>query len=125
MKNLFYTTCCKAITVLIFAVFSFFIGFAQPKLIGGTAKGGNGYGTIYSIQPGATTFSSNVKIEGIAGTNPVYTSLTLGTNGKYYGLCSSGGDIGDGVIFEYDVASNTYIEKVSLDYFTGGYAEGP
>ncbi|NIK92071.1 T9SS type A sorting domain-containing protein [Mangrovimonas sp. CR14] len=45
------------------------------------------------------------------------TGLVLGSNGNLYGTTSSGGSFGAGIIYEYDINTDTYIDRYD---FTGG-----
>lgn len=101
-------------------------GYAQPMLISPFAFGGDGdNGTIVAYSAGNTSLSSIKNIPSVAGKYP-NGSLIQATNGKFYGMTSESGysEINSGVIFEYDVANNTYTKKVNFEGYNGGNPQG-
>ncbi len=121
MKKLFYATLCKAVAVLFFAVFSFLSGSGQAKLVGTTGYGGNQFGTIFSIEPGATTLLTQQNLDGVPGINPT-GNMIKASNGKLYGMTANGGNTGDGMIFEYDPDTDVYTKKADFESHTTGFA---
>jgi CSLREA domain-containing protein len=51
-------------------------------------------------------------------------SLTLGTDGKFYGMTNQGGTNDKGVIFSYDSSSNIYSKKIDLSVAIGSAPVG-
>ncbi len=98
-------------------------GSAQPSLLGMTSEGGDGFGTIFKTDSSGnnlqvlSTFSPNMP-----GENPIYAQLCEATNGKLYGMTRVGGSNGAGVIFEYNIFSNSYTKKSE---FGGANGENP
>jgi len=95
---------------------------ANGKLYGTTSSdGADGNGTIYEYDPNLNTFTVRYNFTTATG----YLSesmMTLAPNGKLYGTTNSGGANDQGVIFEYDPITNTYIDEVDFDGTNnGGY----
>lgn len=77
-----------------------------------TYKGGNNdKGVIFEWNPGTNIINKRIDFNGAAnGSNP-YGQLLM-FNGKFYGLTSEGGEYSDGVLFEWEPATNTLTNKV-------------
>jgi uncharacterized repeat protein (TIGR03803 family) len=85
------------------------------KYYGLTTIGGlNAQGVLYEFDPTAQTYLKKVEFDGTNGSNP-NGSLIQATNGKFYGMTVAGGSNSMGVIFEYDLSSNTLTKKVDFD----------
>jgi uncharacterized repeat protein (TIGR03803 family) len=69
------------------------------------------YSTVFAFPFNATYGSSG----------PTAT-LTLGSDGKLYGLSEGGGATGAGFIFSYDITSSTFTDLHDFDYATEGGA---
>src|SRR6185369_7931329 len=87
------------------------------KLYGMTSNGGNDdLGVIFSYDPGTSTFTKLVDLDGrFKGSNP-WGDLMQASNGKLYGMTSDGGNGTDeygsaGVLFSYDPVANVYAKK--------------
>ncbi len=87
---------------------------AQPKLIGAVPNGGYQFGTIFTMDPGATSFSSLLKLDGNGGHFPNKNGFAEGSNGKFYSTTETGGANNTGVLFEYDPATDVYVTRVSF-----------
>ncbi len=85
------------------------------KLYGTTTGGGaSGFGVLFEYEPATNTYTKKLDFDrATKGSYPL--SLTLAANGKLYGLTSLGGVSGDGVLYEYDPVTNTYIKKLDFD----------
>ena len=92
---------------------------AQPTLFGMTSTGGNQFGSIFGIPTGGTSLSSQYNFEGILGQNPQYSNLIQALNGKLYGMTGAGGANDDGVLFEYDAATDVYTRKFDFSSSSG------
>jgi uncharacterized repeat protein (TIGR03803 family) len=98
---------------------------SNGKLYGLTSGGGvsgAGRGTLfdYDIQSGILTVKHDFYIES-DGVFP-HGSLIESTNGKFYGMTSSGGTAGfhdKGVLFEYDTTTSAYTKKLDFDGTNG------
>jgi len=92
-------------------------------LYGMTNSGGpSSHGTLFAFDP--TSSSLTVKYAFTAtseGTAP-QGSLVQAANGKLYGTTSAGGSGTSGVLFEYDISTDTYAKKVD---FTGSNGANP
>ena len=94
------------------------------KLYGMTYNGGsNGYGVIFSFDPSSSTYTKLKDFDGISGAYP-YGGLMQAGNGKLYGMTSSGGSSGNGVIFSFDPSSSTYTKLKDFDGTNGAYPYG-
>jgi uncharacterized repeat protein (TIGR03803 family) len=86
------------------------------NLYGLTSAGGtNGFGVLFQYNPSTSSF--NVKFnfdEAVSGSLP-QSSLIQASNGKLYGNTENGGTYGDGVIFEYDIATSAYTKKAEFN----------
>jgi uncharacterized repeat protein (TIGR03803 family) len=84
---------------------------------GGTTygnNGGNGFGTVFTMTP-TGTLTTLASFTGFNGSEP-YGSLTLGTDGNYYGTAEYGGssyvpgsNSGDGVVFQLNLSEQQSI----------------
>jgi uncharacterized repeat protein (TIGR03803 family) len=77
----------------------------------GNDDGGGGYGVIFSFDPSSSTYTKLHDFDGTNGAHP-QGSLLQASDGKLYGMTSSGGsngydNHGNGVIFSFDPSSST------------------
>jgi len=88
----------------------------NSKLYGMTYSGGSyNYGVLFEFDPSNYNYSAIFEFDGSSsGSNP-YGSLTLASNGMLYGLTFSGGANNFGVLFEYDITSSSFTNKVDFD----------
>lgn len=84
---------------------------SQSEIMGVTASGGSGLGTIFSLPTGSNGIASQYVLPGNPGLNPQYTKLVQAGNGKLYGVTLSGGFNNAGILFEYDTATSAYSWK--------------
>lgn len=83
-------------------------------LYGMTMNGGaNNYGTIFKFNTANNAFSVLHDFDIATGGNP-QRSLSQASNGKLYGMTSTGGLYNGGVAFSYDIVTNTYIDLVDF-----------
>ncbi|PBQ33362.1 hypothetical protein CNR22_16775 [Sphingobacteriaceae bacterium] len=98
-----------------------FYGMTQ---LGGTSS----FGTIFEYDPTTNTYTKKVDFTGTSGAAP--GSLPFGslvetaTVGVLYGMTRTGGANDLGVIFEYNVSTNTYSKKVDLSASNGSLPYG-
>ncbi len=91
---------------------------SDGKLYGMTWLGGsNDFGTLFQYDPISNTLTKKLDFSGTSnGKQPTGSLIEVGT-GKLYGLTSYGGvnlgilSEGSGVLFEYDINSNTFTKK--------------
>lgn len=77
-------------------------------LYGVTSNGGaNGKGILFSYNTTTSVFTSLYDFNATNGTEP-NVGLTQASNGKLYGVTSYGGANDKGVLFRFDIATNTY-----------------
>jgi len=88
---------------------------SNGKLYGMTYSGGtNSKGVLFEFDPATNTYAKKVDFDITNGASP-YGSLTETSNGKLYGMTSSGGTNNEGVLFEYDIATNILTKKLDFD----------
>ncbi|MEI6817345.1 MAG: choice-of-anchor tandem repeat GloVer-containing protein [Bacteroidota bacterium] len=88
----------------------------------GTASGGSlGYGVIYSFDITSNTYSVIYNFDSISGGSPV-GHLLQASDGKLYGKTSMGGDSAYyGVIYSYDINTNSYSVIHNFDWSNGNW----
>lgn len=102
----------------------------EGLLYGTTYEGGaEGYGTVFSLRPPATSCRSSLCpwVEtvlysftgGADGAYPEYGDLSFDPAGHIYGTTNTGGSSGNGVVFELSRSGSGWTESV-LWNFTGG-----
>ncbi len=97
---------------------------SSSKLYGMSSLGGaNGLGTIFEYDPTTNTFTKNVDFTGTTGvapgSSPFGSMVQSSTVGVLYGLTKTGGTSDKGVLFEYNVTTNTYTKKIDLSGTNG------
>ena len=98
------------------APFGSFVQATDGNLYGMTNSGGaNSAGIIFQYNPSTDTFTKKYDFDGTAHGSEPYGSLTQATDGKLYGMTSTGGSHNDGVLFQYDFSSNTFAKKIDFD----------
>ena len=115
----------KLLTLLLLAA-TIFAATAQTKLWGLTSLGGDdGLGTIFNYVPstGLEAVQHSLASQ-TSGAGPGFTALVDGGNGKFYGTTNAGGAFNNGVIFEWDPATNIYTKKVDFDGINGRLPQG-
>ena len=91
------------------------------KLYGLTSSGGaNSLGVLFEYEITTNTYIKKIDFNGTNGSSP-YGSLIEATNGKFYGLTSSGGANSRGALFEYDYTTNGLTVKKSFSSSFNGY----
>jgi len=98
---------------------------ANGKLYGMTFNGGNtGNGIIFEYDTLSATLIDKLNFTAGNGANPS-GSLLQGVNGKLYGATTFGGLNRDGVLFEFDPQTLTYINKIDMNgALNGGIPAG-
>jgi len=92
------------------------------SLYGMTYYGGaNNAGVIFSYDPAINTYNELYAFDNTSGGHP-YGSLMQATDGNLYGMTSSGGSNGDGVIFRFNINTSVYTD---LLYFNGTNGSSP
>ncbi len=91
--------------------FGSMIQASNGKLYGLTRVGGtSALGVLFEYDYTTNTYTKRVDLTAAIGSNPS-GSLVEAPNGKLYGLTQNGGANSQGVIFEYDISTNTYTKK--------------
>lgn len=83
----------------------------------GIGHGGTTAGVIFEWDPVTNIYIKKIDLTGLSGAAPgaASGSLTLVGN-KFYGITANGGATGNGVLFEWDPATNIYTKRLD---FTG------
>ncbi len=88
---------------------------SNGKLYGLTSYGGSYTdGVLYEYDIVNDDFTKLVNFDWTTGQVPLGALVQAG-NGKLYGMTVIGGSYGNGVMFEYDINTGTYTEKVQFD----------
>lgn len=90
----------------------FLIQATNGKLYGTSAYvGAYDYGILFEFDLSANTYTKKIDFDGVGNGSDPIGSLVQAANGKLYGVTSFGGNANGGVLFEYDIVSNT-LEKI-------------
>jgi uncharacterized repeat protein (TIGR03803 family) len=88
-------------------------------LLGSTSEGaGNNFGTLYKFYPDSNQIVSLVNMEATDGAYPKGSLSKLGN--KLFGLTYQGGNSHAGNIFEWDLTTQQFKERLQLDGLTTG-----
>ena len=94
---------------------------SNGKLYGMTNSGGtNTYGVLFEYDPATDTYVKKMDFGGDNDGERPYGSLMQASNGKLYGMTKYGGTNYEGVIFEYDPATDSYVKKLDFDGSNNG-----
>lgn len=96
---------------------------ADGLLYGTTYTGGaNNQGVLFSLDLANNTYTVLHEFVGLTGALP-NGELIQATDGKIYGMCNIGGANGVGVIFDYDITTQTYQKRYDFEPngLQGGY----
>jgi uncharacterized repeat protein (TIGR03803 family) len=86
------------------------------KIYGMTTYGGiYSYGAIFEWDLITGTISKKLDFNGVENGSKPVGNMLQGINGKLYGMTSEGGLNNNGVIFEWDHATNTCIKKIDFN----------
>lgn len=89
---------------------------ADGNLYGMTRLGGSsGKGVLFQYNLSTSTFSKKLDFNGTDRGAEPYGSLVQGADGKLYGMTEDGGTNNIGVIFQYTIATSTYIKKFNFN----------
>ena len=80
----------------------------------------SGKGTIFEYDITNNNYSTRFELQDSTGGNPE-GSLVQAMNGKLYGFTREGGANNEGVLFEFDLSTNTYLKKHDLNDSTGSF----
>lgn len=91
------------------------LALKDGNLYGMTSEGAEfGMGTIFEWNPINQAFSKKIVFDGYNKGAAPKGSLSL-FDGKFYGMTSSGGEHGMGVIFDWDPVNNVFTKRVDFD----------
>lgn len=99
---------------------------SNGKLYGMTQKGGvNSAGVLFEYNISTGILTKLIDFTNSSSGSGPYGHLIQATNGKLYGLTSGGGLNNGGVLFDYDISTNTLSKKIDfLNSTTGSYIQG-
>ena len=99
---------------------------SNGKLYGMTYQGGTNYnGVLFEYDPNTNTYTKKIDFDGTNTGSYPEGNLIQALNGKLYGMTNQGGTNNDGVLFEYDLSTDTYTKKLNFDSAsTGKYPRG-
>lgn len=94
---------------------------SNGKLYGMTSNGGDyNKGVMFEFDPSTSNFIKKIDFNGTSiGQNP-HGSLVEVSNGNLYGMTFRGGNNDEGVIFEYNLSTSSYIKKLDFDNNSNG-----
>ena len=91
------------------------------KFYGMTQNGGSsGYGVLFEYDPLQDIYSKKINFTSDVNGYLPLGSLSLSSNGKLFGMTSYGGTNNQGVIFDYNDATNTYTKKIDFNFSPNG-----
>ncbi len=94
---------------------------SNGKMYGGTNTGGaNSKGVLFEYDPVANTYTKKIDFDGTNNGDILEGTLIEATNGKLYGFTYRGGANNAGVLFEYDITTNTLTKKIDFDGANNG-----
>jgi len=79
-----------------------------------------GFLFVYNLQ--TATFTNVFDFDGNNGSEPT-GELLLGSNNKFYGVTTLGGINNQGVLFEFDISTNSFIKKLDFNGSNGSKPE--
>ncbi|GAA3789323.1 hypothetical protein GCM10022271_22270 [Corallibacter vietnamensis] len=95
---------------------------ADNDLLYGVANNGgtNGYGTLFEYNPSTNVYTKKIDFD--QANTGAYPSANLlqASNGKLYGTTYSGGTNGYGVLFEFEISTDTYTKLLDFDGINKG-----
>ena len=88
---------------------------SNGKMYGMTRQGGaSDIGVFFEYDPDTDTYTKILDLDGATTGSFPAGSLMEADNGKLYGMTAWGGSSDEGVLFEYDMGSNTYTKKLEF-----------
>ena len=95
---------------------------ADGKLYGMTEDGGaNNIGVIFQFDIATSVYTKKLNFNGSDNGSKPSGSFALGSDGKFYATTSEGGSNGNGVLFQYDIATGTYVKKSDFSALSTGH----
>ena len=91
------------------------------KIYGMTSTGGaNDHGVFYEWDPATDIYAKKIDFNGTENGRYPYGSIIPADSNKLYCLTTFGGLYGQGVLFEWDLSSDTYIKKLDFNSNVNG-----
>jgi uncharacterized repeat protein (TIGR03803 family) len=96
---------------------------SNGRIYGTTINGGtNNMGVIFEYNPVIDSYSKKIDFNGANNGRYAYSKPMQASNNKIYGMTLGGGSSGVGVLYEYDITTNSCVKKVD---FTGTNGSSP
>ena len=97
----------------------------NKKVYGMTGQAdSNLMGTLFEYDIAQQQFTTLFEFDGSNGKKPETNNLIQASNGKLYGMTPEGGDYDGGVLFEYDLVTNTFTKLIDLHDTLGIHPHG-
>lgn len=94
---------------------------SNGKLYGMTHSGGTyNKGILFEYDPATEIFTKKIDFDGTLKGSFPYGSVMQANNGKLYGMTKYGGSFNKGVLFEYDILTDSLIAKINFDGINKG-----
>ncbi len=95
---------------------------SNGKMYGMTRSGGaNNDGTLFEFDPATSVLTTLVHFEWTTIGDEPYGSLLEASNGKLYGMTSSGGIYNGGTLFKFDPVTSDFTVLYEFDWSTNGH----
>jgi len=94
------------------------------KLYGAASSGGSaGGGVIYSYDINTGAYTDEYDLTSVSGTFPIGNPI-VHSNGKLYGMTTSGGLYSSGVIYSFDISTGIFTDVYDFDGTNGSNPKG-
>jgi uncharacterized repeat protein (TIGR03803 family) len=94
---------------------------SDGKLYGMTKNGGvNNFGVLFQYDPVASTYTKKLDFAGTTNGEYPWGSLIQASDGKLYGMTTSGGANNKGVLFQFDPGTSICTKKIDFTGTTNG-----
>ncbi len=89
---------------------------SDGKLYGMTSSGGvNDLGVLFQFDPLTGILTKKVDFAGITSGSTPYGNLVQASDGKLYGMTTTGGLDSEGVLFQFDPVTSVFTKKLDFD----------
>lgn len=96
---------------------------SDGKLYGMTTEGGtNNFGVLFQYDIVTNTYIKKIDFVGTSNGSKPFGVLMQASDGKLYGMTSQGGTNNSGVLFQYDISTNTLVKKIDFSGSSNGGA---
>ncbi|WP_370480326.1 choice-of-anchor tandem repeat GloVer-containing protein [Tamlana flava] len=96
---------------------------SDNKLYGMTSRGGtNDMGVLFEYDLSTTTYTKKIDFDGTTKGKYPYGGISIGDDGKLYGVTRQGGTNNQGILFKFDQSINSFTE---LQDFSTAFGTNP